>query len=88
MEKYSRAISEMYLQFEQREAHPLEKYIGRLAKCCGEELEVVGYAVGTPGDCLIADAAPFGNWRNLGADDVVFKRCESYCYVGIDDLID
>ena len=35
MEKYSR--------FGKREAHPMEKYIGRLAKCCGEELEVVGY---------------------------------------------
>ena len=26
MEKYSKAVSEMYSQFEKREAHPLEKY--------------------------------------------------------------
>lgn len=32
MEKYSKAVSEMYSQFKKREAHPLEKYIGRLAE--------------------------------------------------------
>ena len=43
MEKYSRAVSEMYSQFKQREAHPTEKYIGRLAKLSdGEEVEIVG----------------------------------------------
>ena len=87
MEKYSKAVSEMYSQF--REVHPLEKYVGRSAMRYGAKVEVVGYDAGTPGGhCLIADAASFGNWRNLGADDVVFKRCETYCYVGIDDLID
>lgn len=38
MEKYSKAVSEMYSQFKQSEANPLEKYIGRLAHGCGEKL--------------------------------------------------
>lgn len=89
MEKYSKAVSEMYSQFKQREAHPLEKYVGRLAKCRGGIVEVVGYSVlDLEASCLIADATPFGGWRGLDADDVVFKRCEAYCYVSINDLID
>lgn len=37
MEKYSKAVSGMYSQFKQKEAHPMEKYIGRLAKVgCGD----------------------------------------------------
>lgn len=43
MEKYSKAVSEMYSQFKQRETHPLEKYIGRFVSYCGRRLEVVGY---------------------------------------------
>lgn len=89
MEKYSKAVSEMYSQFKQREVHPMEKYIGRLARCRGEKLEVVGYSVGAVGGfCLIADATLFGGWWNLDVCDVVFKRCEAYCYVSINDLID
>ena len=49
MEKYSKAVSEMYSQFEKREAHPMEKYIGRLANYKGEQLEVVGYRKETDG---------------------------------------
>lgn len=30
MEKYSKAVSEMYSQFKQREAHQMGKYIGWL----------------------------------------------------------
>lgn len=57
MEKYSKAVSEMYSQFNQREVHPLEKYIGRLARCRGEKSEVVGYSADTLGvACLIVDA--------------------------------
>lgn len=88
MEKYSKAVSEMYSQFK-REPHPMEKYVGRLAWRRGEKLEVVGYSVGALGDfCLIADATLFGGWCNLGVGDVVFKDCESYWYVSISDLID
>ena len=89
MEKYSKAVSEMYSQFEKREAHRMGKYIGRLARCHGDKLEVVGYSVGVLGGfCLIADATLFGGWGNLYVCDVVFKRCEAYCYVSINDLID
>lgn len=89
MEKYSKAVSEMYSQFKKREVHPMEKYIGRLARCCGEKLEVVGYSVGTLGDVyLIVDASLFGGWYKLDAYDVIFKKCESYWYASINDLID
>lgn len=88
MEKYSKAVSEMHSQFNQREAHPLEKYIGRLARCRGEKLAVVGYSVGTLGDVyLIVDASLFGGWCKLDAYDVIFKKCESYWYASINDLI-
>ena len=90
MEKYSKAVREVHLQFEKRESHPAEKYIGRLVRCGrGKVSEVVGYT-----ECwgslysLIADATLFGGWRDLGADDIVFKDCESYWYVSINDLID
>lgn len=42
MEKYSKAVSEMYSQFKQKEAHPMEKYVGRLVSIFGEKVEVVG----------------------------------------------
>lgn len=88
MEKYSKAVSEMYSQFKRKEACPVEKYIGRLARCRGEKSEVVGYSVGTLGDVyLIVDASLFGGWNKLDAYDVVFKKCESYWYITIDDLI-
>ena len=92
MEKYSSAVSERYTQFEKREVHPLEKYIGRLVNFYGKELEVVGYTrnelTGEP--LLIVEALPFGGWRRemLDPNDVVFKKCESYWYAGINDLID
>lgn len=56
MEKYSKAVSEMYSQFKQKEAHPMEKYIGRLAKCNGEKSEVVGYRGNEYAFPLIVDA--------------------------------
>ena len=90
MEKYSSAVSEMYSQFKQRETHPLEKYVGRLAKCCGTELEVVGYRTDTDNAwALIVDGTKIGGWtwKLLDPMDVVFKNCEQYFYVGIDDLI-
>lgn len=79
-------------KFEKREAHPMEKYIGRLANFYGKELEVVGYSrndlTGEP--LLIVEALPFGGWRREMLDpvDVVFKKCESYWYAGISDLIE
>lgn len=90
MEKYSKAVSEMYSQFKQREAHPLEKYIGRLAGYGGEKFEVVGYSFNdlTYKPLLIVDASQTGGWTNLEPGDVVFKECEGYYYVGINDLID
>lgn len=77
-------------KYEKREAHPMEKYIGRLANFYGKELEVVGYGynalAGVP--VLIVEASPFGGWTDLDPDDVVFKECESYWYARINDLID
>ena len=77
-------------KFEKREAHPMEKYIGRLVNFYGKELEVVGYSrnesTGEP--LLIVDALPFGGWSALEPSDVVFKECEGYWYAGINRLID
>lgn len=92
MEKYSKAISEMYSQFKKVEkvkAHPMEKYIGRRTVCEGVDCEVVGYTKYRDGSYrLIVDATLFDGWRDLDADDVIFKDCESYWYVSIDDLMD
>ena len=89
MEKYSKAVSEMYAQFK-KEAHPLEKYIGRLAKLSGgRKVKVVGHTVDTlVGGLLIVDASEFGGWHKLHEGDVVFKRCKAYLYVVIEALID
>lgn len=90
MEEYSKAVSEMYSQFKQKEAHPMEKYIGRLAHFYRGKSEVVGYShnklAGEP--LLIIDASQVGGWTFLGPADVVSRKCESYYYVGINDLID
>ena len=90
MEKYSKAVSEMYSQFKQRETLPMEKYIGRLAKCNGEKLEVVGYSYWeSEGEVfLIVDASQSGGWTVPEPFDVIFKECEKYWYVSINDLID
>lgn len=91
MEKYSRAVREMYSQFK-REAHPAEKYLGRFVSCCGKRLEVVGYSKDPGCDddyLLILDGASLGeqSWTSLGSNDVVLKECESYWYGSINDLI-
>lgn len=90
MEKYSKAVSERYSQFEKREAHPVEKYIGRLARCSwGEISEVVGYAVMPDGPfSLIVDCSSGRGWSDLGPNDVVFKECKSYWYVSVSNLIE
>lgn len=89
MEMYSKAVSEMYAQFKQREDHPLKKYVGRLAKCGGKKVEVVGYSVNALGSgFLIVDTSLFDGWRDLSESDVVFKRCDTYGYVTLKSLID
>ena len=90
MEKYLKAVSEMYSQFEKREAHPMEKYIGRLARAgWGEVLEVVGYSRRPDGSySLIVDRLKRRGWVELEPQDVVFKECKNYWYASINDLID
>lgn len=90
MEKHSKAVSEMYSQFKQRKAHPLEKYIGRLVNSYGKRLEVVGYSRNelTGGPLLIVDASQIGGWSAPEPSDVILKECEAYWYAGISDLIE
>lgn len=92
MEKYLKAVREMYSQFKQKEAHSLEKYVGRLARCTwGGISEVVGYSKGPDGPdgpyCLIVGCSKTRGWCDLRPCDVVFKECEGYWYVRINDLI-
>lgn len=89
MEKYSKAVSEMYSQFRKKEAHPLERYIGRFVSYCGRRLEVVGYSYNnlTREPQLIMDASRIGGWSALPSG-VIFKECEYYWYANINDLID
>lgn len=88
MEKYSKAVSEMYSQFKKREAHPMEKYIGKHVVYRGKTREVVGYATRFDGSyCLIVDASQIGGWTYLGPDVVVFKECKKYLCVSIDSSI-
>ena len=90
MEKYSKAVSEMYSQFKQKEAHPMEKYIGKHVVYWGETREVVGYRDNEYNFPLIVDASKLGgwHWEFLDPQDVVAKKCERYWYVSVNDLID
>lgn len=90
MEKYSKAVSEMYSQFKKMVPHPLKKYVGRLANCYGEKMEVVGYSDNRLArePLLIVGASQNEGWSELEPCDVVFKECESYWYVSVNDLID
>lgn len=90
MEKYLSAVSEMYSQFKKKEAHPMEKYIGRLIKYNGKESKVVGYSYQ---ECLgeyvlIVEAPEEIGWTELDPSDVILKDCEYYWYVRINDLIE
>ena len=89
MEKYLSAVSEMYSQFIKKEAHPMEKYIGRLARSgWGEVSEVVGYSRRSDGSYnLIVDRSKSGGWTELEPNDTVFKKCENYWYASINNLI-
>lgn len=89
MEKYSKAVSEMYSQFKKKEAHPLEKLVGRLADCYGEKVEVVGYCANKSNtEMLILDASKCGGWSYIEPRDVIFKKCEGYVYASTNALID
>lgn len=90
MEKYSEAVREMYSLFKKKEAHPMEKYIGRLAYFCGGVSEVVGYRDNEYYFPLIVDASKLEGWpwEFLDSQDVVTKKCEKYWYVSVDELID
>ena len=90
MEKYLSAVSEMYSQFKKREAHPMEKYIGRLVKYNGKESKVVGYSYRELlGEyVLIIEASKEIGWTDLDPSDVIFKDCKYFWYVRINDLID
>lgn len=88
MEKYLKAVSEMYSQFKQREPHPMEKYIGRLAMCYGKKVEVVGYRTDKDSTVKLIVCVPrYWGRAYLGPQDVIFKKCEGYLYVGIHSLI-
>lgn len=89
MEKHPKAAGEMYSQSEKREAHPMEKYLGRLAYFRGEKLEVVGYSSPewVAESMLIVDASQIGGWSALAPFDVTFKECEGYSYVSTKALI-
>lgn len=94
MEKYLSAVSEMYSQFKKKEAHPMEKYVGRYVQVGDQKLEVIGYSkdiIWGGGGFLIVDGASLNGWRWTALknqSDVVFKNCERYYYVGTDNLID
>ena len=88
MEKYSKAVSEMYSQFK-KDTHPMEKYIGRHVIYGERTREVVGYNARTDVLCsLILDASDGEGWVRLRDGDVIFKKCESYLYASIYALID
>ena len=89
MEKYLKAVSEMYSQFKKKEAHPMEKFICKHVVYLGGEAEVVGYITWPDGSySLIIDSSQNEGWTKLEPYDVVFKKCESYWYASINDLID
>lgn len=76
-------------KFEKREAHPLEKYVGRLVSFSGEKVEVVGYYADMSSIAkVIVDASQIGGWTVLERNDVIFKECGIYWYLSIDELIE
>lgn len=89
MEKYSKAVSEMYSQFKKVEGYPMEKYIGRHVVRRGRTREIVGYTVWSDGSPrLIAEASADDGWTQLGENDVIVKTSEYYLYADISNLID
>lgn len=102
MEKHSKTVGEMYSQPKGKKDHPMKKYIGRQMVYRDGVREIVGYSAGSDGSCCLIidasgirewsnarlDAPETGGWTNPGPDDVVFKECERYLYVGIVNLTD
>lgn len=89
MKKYSKAVSEKYSKFEQEESHPMEKYIGKHVVYFGREEEVVGYTRWPNGSySLIVESSQNEGWTVLRPYDVIYKKCESYWYASISDLIE
>lgn len=89
MEKYLSAVSEMYSQFKKKEAHPMERYIGRHIRRNGKILEVVGYRYDTDNlGMLIVGASQGEGWKTLGFYDVIIKKREGYWYASNSSLID
>lgn len=67
----------------------MEKYIGKHVTYLGAVREIVGYSKRSDGsDRLIIDASEIEGWANSGPNDVIFKECKLYLYVGIRNLID
>lgn len=89
MEKYLSAVSEMYSQFKMKEAHPMEKYVGRHVFYFGSTLEVVGYRCDKDSSgMLIVEAPKREGWEVIGPHDVIFKACEYYWYASTFNVID
>lgn len=93
MGKCPKAVSEMYSQFKTKEAHPLERYVGRYVQVKDQKLEVIGYSkdlIWSGGGLLIVDGTTLNGWRwteSKNQGNVVFKKCEKYCYVHTGNLI-
>lgn len=80
----------MYSQFKKKEAHPMEKYIGRHVVCMGREKEVVGYTKRPDGSYgLIIDSSQGGGRldRVRAVRRCIQKVQKKYWYVSINDLI-
>lgn len=89
MEKYSKAVSEMYSQFAEVDLQWGDRYIGRHVIYQGRTREIVGYTTWFGGSCsLIVDASEDGGWNELCDVDVIVKKCDYYLYANINDLID
>lgn len=90
MEKYSKAVSEMYSQFKKEEAHPMEEYIGKHVNYKGQTREVIGYSYNESDDepLLIIEGSQTDGWPALESFGFVFKECKYYWYVSINDVID
>lgn len=69
MEKYSETDCEMHSQFKEREAHQVEKYIGRLINFYDNKLEVAGHNHNqlTDEPLLIVDVLQIGGPVGAGA---------------------
>lgn len=69
-------------------------YVGRYVQVGDQKLEVIGYSkeiIRGEGCFLIVDGASLNGWCQTALNnqsDVVFKNCEMYYYIDVDNLID